>query len=893
MLTARAWPAGDPSGLAGVVRGALFERLGAAGRVTLVSAPAGSGKTMLLRSWIGEARLTDRAGWVSVRRGERDPQRFWIAVLDALRRTRAGLRAVGSLTPAPGLDGGAIVERLLDDLASLEEPLWLVVDDLHELGDDDETLRQLGVLVLRAPPALRFAFATRRDLRLGLHRLRLAGELTELRAADLRFTIAEAKALFDAAGVILPEPALTLLHERTEGWAAGLRLAALSLAGHPDPEGFAAEFGGSERTVAEYLLHEVLERQPDDVRRLLLRTSILDRVNGPLADLLTGRSGSERILQELEEAGAFVVSLDSARCWFRYHHLLSELLALELRRTTPDEVDALHATAAAWFAEHGDPAAAVRHAQRAGDWATAAGVLADNVLALWVDGRGATVGELLARFPAGVLESDPRLLALRAGREVTRGSLAATERYLARATHRLAAGAGETRGTSQALLAVVGLRLARQRVDLPAAVQAARRLLAPDAGAELHAHRIDDELRTVALLNLGIAESWAARTEDAERHLEYGLALARRARRPYLELGCLANLALARMARAFEPARRASLQAIELARTHGWAEEPTAGIAYTVLGGVLVWQGRLDEAEPWLGHARRALRAELEPAEGLLLRRAHGMLQLARGRDEEALVALRSATRLDELLSAAGAGTRPRALAAHAHALMLQAMLRLGEIEAVEAALAELAPALRDGPEMRKAAAALALARDDPHAATAVLAPVLDGSVASGHRAWPVEALVLDALARDALGDGAGASTALECALDRAEPDGVVWPFVVHRAAALLERHQRHRTTHAALIAEIRTVLAGDRPAPSGESEPLREPLSESELRVLRYLPTNLTAPEIAGELYVAVSTVKTHIQHIYGKLGVNRRADAVGRARGLGLLAPSALTRR
>jgi LuxR family maltose regulon positive regulatory protein len=877
-------PAGDRPARPGVFRGALFERLAAAGRVTLVSAPAGSGKTMLLRSWIADARLTDRVGWVSV------PQRFWIAVLDALRDTRAGSGAVGSLSPAPGLDGGAIVERLLEDLESLQEPLWLVIDDLHELGDP-ETLRLLGVLVLRAPPGLRFAFATRHDLRLGLHRLRLEGELTELRAGDLRFTIAEARDLFDAAGVMLPEPALTLLHERTEGWAAGLRLAAVSLVGHPDPEGFAADFGGSERTVAEYLLHEVLERQSDEVRRLLLRTSILDRVSGPLADRLTGRSGSERILQELEEAGAFVVSLDGPRCWFRYHHLFSELLQLELRRTAPDELAALHRTAAAWYAEHDDPTVAVRHAQQAGDWATAARVLSDNALALCVNGRGATRNELLARFPGRALESDPRLLALLAAREVVHGSLAESERYLSLATQRLAAGVGEQRGSSRALLAVVRLRLARQRVDLPAAVEAASLLLAPDAGAELG---IDDEIRTVALLSLGTAESWAARSEDAERHLESALALARATRRPYLEIACLANLALTLMARSFELARRASLEAIELAEAHGWAEEAIVGIAYTVLGGIQVWQGRLDEAEPWLGRARRALRAELEPAEGLLLRRAYGMLQLARGDDEEAVIALRAAARLQELLGAAGPGTRPQMLAAHAHALMLHAKLRLGELEAVEAALDEMAPELRDDPELRKATAALRLAQDDPQGAAAALAPVLDASVASGHPAWLIEALVLDAIARDALADTAAAEEALERALDLAEPDGVVWPFLVHRPAALLERHQRHRTTHAALIAEIRTVLAGDRPPPpAGESVLLREPLSESELRVLRYLPTNLTAPEIAGELYVAVSTVKTHVQHIYGKLGVNRRADAVERARRLGLLAPSALARR
>ena len=308
-----ALPSGTVGGAAPGVRGGivfrreLFERLGRAARLTQVSAPPGSGKTFLLRSWIGAAGLAEHATWVPVQREERDPQQFWIAVADALRDTAAGSALVRKLTAAPDLDGWVIVERLLKDLSTLGDRLWLVIDDVHELGSA-EALRQLELLVMRAPPELRFVLATRHDLRLGLHRLRLEAELTQIRATDLRFTLDEARRLFDAAGVQLPGPALALLLERTEGWAAGLRLAALSLAGHPDPERFAAEFSGSERTVAEYLVAEVLERQPEQVRRLLLRTSVLERVNGPLADLLTGGSGGERILQDLEDAGAFVMS---------------------------------------------------------------------------------------------------------------------------------------------------------------------------------------------------------------------------------------------------------------------------------------------------------------------------------------------------------------------------------------------------------------------------------------------------------------------------------------------------------------------------------------------------------------------------------------------------------
>jgi LuxR family transcriptional regulator, maltose regulon positive regulatory protein len=289
-------------GARGIVsRTGLWERLGAPARVTVVAAPAGSGKTVLLRSWIDEAGLAERTAWVAVGRDERDPQRFWLSVVGALRQTSAGSALVRELTAAPDLDGWAIVERLLTDLAPLADRLWLVIDDLHELGAA-EARQQLELLVMRASAKLRFVLATRHDVRLGLHRLRLEGELTEIRAGDLRFSRAEARALFTAAGVELTGPALGLLYERTEGWVAGLRLAALSLAGHPDPERFAAEFSGSERTVAEYLLAEVLDRQPEEVRRLLLRTSVLDRVNGELADLLTGAaagSGCCRIWRTL------------------------------------------------------------------------------------------------------------------------------------------------------------------------------------------------------------------------------------------------------------------------------------------------------------------------------------------------------------------------------------------------------------------------------------------------------------------------------------------------------------------------------------------------------------------------------------------------------------------
>ena len=387
-----------------------------------VSAPAGSGKTFLLRSWIAAEGLGDRTAWVSVGRQEHDPQAFWLSVLDALRETQVGSERVRELTAAPDLDGASVVRRLLEDLASLDARVWLVIDDLHELRAE-EAVHQVELLLGSAPPQLRFVLSTRRDLRLGLHRLRVEGELTEIRGEDLRFSLDDSRALLEAAGVRLSDGALGSLVARTEGWAAGLRLAALSLARDPDPERLAASFSGRERAVADYLLAEVLERQPEEVTRLLVRTSILERVSGPLADRLTGCSGSERILWALEDAGAFVVSLDAERSWFRYHHLFADLLALELRRTAPQELPALHTIAAEWLAEHGHPVGAIRHAQAAENWGLAARLFADNWRAMRLDGRIATRRELLSRFAADRIATDPELAALAAGDRRMAGSL--------------------------------------------------------------------------------------------------------------------------------------------------------------------------------------------------------------------------------------------------------------------------------------------------------------------------------------------------------------------------------------------------------------------------------------------------------------------------------------
>src|SRR6516164_3270253 len=405
-------------------RGDLLAALdrAAAKKVTIISAPAGSGKTSLLRTWADRPGQPYRLAVMQVQRDQQDAQQFWLALLSAVRQASAATGHAEAPAATPDFNGRAMVDRVLSELASQRGRLILVIDDLHELNCPD-ALAQLTRLLTNLPGDVHAVLATRRDLPLRLHQLRLAGELAEIRAADLRFSERETRELLNASGITLSEAGAALLHQRTEGWAAGLRLAAISLAGHPDPERFVADFSGSDRTVAEYLLAEMLDRQPDDVRDLLLRTSLLDRVNGELADLLTGRTGSERILLELEDANAFVVSLDAERTWFRYHHLFADLLRLELRRRFAGEVPDLHRKAARWLADRGEVVEAVRHTLAAGDWPDAARLVGDHSFRWVLDGQAGTIDAVLQAFPEGAAADHPDLALAHAASELNHGRL--------------------------------------------------------------------------------------------------------------------------------------------------------------------------------------------------------------------------------------------------------------------------------------------------------------------------------------------------------------------------------------------------------------------------------------------------------------------------------------
>jgi LuxR family transcriptional regulator, maltose regulon positive regulatory protein len=851
--------------------------LAAAKKVTIISAPAGSGKTSLLRAWADRPGQQHGLAVIQVQRDQQDAQQFWLALLGAVRHASGATS--GTEPPAATLEfnGRAMVDRVLSELEDHRGRVALVIDDLHELHAP-EALAQLTRLLTSLPPNVHAVLATRRDLRLRLHQLRLAGELAEIRGADLRFSGRETRELLDASGVTVSDAGAALLHQRTEGWAAGLRLAAISLAGHPDPEQFVAEFSGSDRTVAEYLVAEMLGRQPDDVQQLLLRTSLLDRVNGELADLLAGRPGSERILLSLEDANAFVVSLDPERTWFRYHHLFGDLLRLELRRRLPEEVPVLHRRAAGWFAAHGQAADAIRHTQAAGDWTEAARLLADHSFSLSMDGQGQTVGALLRAFPRGA--DYPELALIRAGRDLTRGHLDEVAAHLTVAEAYAATTPPDRQRRLRVAIASLKLSLAARRGHLAGVTEQASFLASPVTGQSEEDIALGNDLRAVALMNLGTAEA-SLGLADAEGHLREGAVLARKIGRPYLEVRCLVQLGFASKIHPFATVQQRCREAIALAERHGWGGEWMIAPALVTLAGAMAWTGEFDEAERWLQRTMRALQTDTGADIRLLVHIVSGMLQACRGRHHEALQEFTAAEYLGSQL------TDSHALASQVTSWMLATQARLGMTGEARVALAALADERAGSGEIHNARAVICLAEGDPAGALGAVAEVLDGAAPVIGYVTVVETHLLAGLAHRELGDLRAANQATERALALAEADRLVLPFAMTGSRELLEALPRHETTHAALLVDVLDVLHGSSPAAGDQPPPPdAEELSPGELRVLRYLPTNMSRPEIAGELSVSLNTVSTHIRSIYAKLQVRDRSSAVQRARELRLLA-------
>ena len=863
----------------------------AAGRVTVIAAPAGSGKTSLLRAWATRQTARPRLAMVQVQRGGQDAQLFWLALLKAVRELSGTPSGADPAAASPDFSGTAAVDRILAELTELTAPgahIVLAIDDVHELTSPN-TLADLSRLLIGLPPGAHAVLATRRDVPLRLHQLRLAGELAELRATDLRFTEQEARELLAVSGIALSDAGVSLLYQRTEGWAAGLRLAAISLEGHPAPERFVAEFSGSSRTVAEYLVAEMLERQPAEVQNLLLRTSILEQINGELADLLTGRPGGERILLELEDANAFVVSLDSERTWFRYHHLFADLLRLELRRQLPDAVNALHRLAADWFARRGRIVEAVRHRQAAGDWSEAAALLADHSFGLMLDGQEETIQALLRAFPRSVGAGDgqyPELCVVRTIVDLVHGRLDEAAAHLSGTDAGLESVPEERRRKLRVVISSLRLSLARRRGSIADVMRHADFLTSPSGGESDEEIALGSDLRVMALMNLGTVEAWSVALPDGPRHLREGADLARKIGRPYLEVACLAQLGFASKLPLFGSSRERCEEAIALAEEHGWGTAWILAPALVSLACTMVRVGEFDSADRMLQRAGTALRSDSGPAITTMFHLVQGMLHAGRGRQYEAYEEFATALDLQARLA------DQHALTGYVTGWTLAAQARLGSPAEARAGLEALDGALADSAELRNARATICLAEGDPAGALTALEPVVRGGKPAVHVATVVEARLLCALAHRELDDQRAAREAVEHALALAEPERLVLPFLMTGAGGLLETFPRRESAHAALLTDVLDVVRGLSGPGAVEPAPAVQELSPTELRVLRYLPTNLSRTEIARELSVSVNTINTHVRNIYAKLQATGRSTAVRRARELRLLAHGPATR-
>jgi LuxR family maltose regulon positive regulatory protein len=855
---------------------ALLET-GAHGPLTLVAAPAGAGKTTVLGAWTASRRLPGPVAWLSLDSDDNEPARFWSYVLAALRQSGAvpADGALRRLAPRPGADE-PFLPSLVNGLAELPTPVVLVLDDVHELTHA-AVLEGLRFLLRYAPPQLRLVLASRADPPLPLQRMLLSGELTQVRAADLAFTVAEvAELLADhQARPGLSDDDLALLQERTEGWAAGLRLVALSLQRERDPHRFVTELAGDNRSIADYLVGEVLDRLPAELRTFLLRTSVVDELNGDLANALTGRPDGEWTLARLERANAFVVALGSRRAWYRYHELFAGLLRYELRRVAPDEVAGLHRRAARWYGAQGLTLRAVEQELTAGDWRHAADLMAERGLGLVLRGEAATLRQLLGRLPVELVQADPELALLAAADRIASDDLDGASAYLQLARQRAELLDDGRRDRFARTLATCELGLARLAGGLDEVLAAGPRALALTANGGA-----DDDARAVTLAALGWAELWTGDLVGAEAHLREGQAVAVQAGLGLLELDCTSQLAVLHALRGeLGQARRTGRKSLELAEEHAWSSFAQAAGGHLALAWVHYQWNDLAEASRYLEQAAASLPVPKRPLTlGIAIVRAR--LQHARGDLAGALATVRSARR--ELSESRPPGSLWRWL------VVAEAELRVaaGETRQARALLEQLDEGgpLPAGEAVARARAQLA--EGDPDGATETLAPCLAGTGPPGSLSVLVEAYLLDALASDALTDHDRATASLQRALALVEQEGLRRSFLDGGAPArsLLARYRDRIPTFEACIdellrASVEPVSAAGAPLPE-----LIEALTDRERVVLRYLPSMMTYEEIASDLYVSLNTVKSHVQSIYRKLGVSGRRAAVLGAHGFHL---------
>jgi LuxR family maltose regulon positive regulatory protein len=862
-------------------------------KLTLISAPAGFGKTTLVSEWVAQTRHRDPqvlVAWLSLDESDNDPVRFLTYLTASLHQADPDIGANDRNTQ---LSVEATLTALVNDIVRSSHDIILVLDDFQLI--EEATVRDAVTFLLdHLPSTVHVAISSRSDPLLPVARLRARGELTELRAADLRFTPDEAAAfLNEVMGLSLSHEDVAALGRRTEGWAAGLQLAALSLREHSDIAGFITAFTGSNRFIIDYLIEEVLQRAPESVREFLGNTAVLDRLRGSLCDAVTGHSGGSDMLEYLERANLFVVPLDDRREWYRYHHLFADVLRSRLLAQGPEHVSALHSRASVWFEMNGFPEEAVRHAFAASDFERAARLIEATIPSIRKSRRDATLLSWLTMLPKESIARRPVLGVFSAWSSLVAGDVDAVEPQLTAAERMLSplgdegmpahdSEPSEELRNLPVTIAIYRAAVALAKGDLTGTNEHARQAMDHSSP--------DDHLgRGAAAGLLGIA-SWA--TGDLEaglRAFEESSARLRRAGNLTDALSTtivIANMLaplgrLRETQRAYEEALR---EAIEL----GNGGEPTAdlhaGISYVLL--------ERDQ----LSLAREHLAASEALGEGAFSHEhryrwfiAMAKVRLALGEHDAAVDLLMEAERhyrpgfFPEVSPIGAMKARVRIVQGRlADALTwveeqglssTDELTYLDEFEHIT-----LARVLITQHRAGNASGAI-------QEATALLGRLLVAAEAGGRTGTVNEILVLQALALEAQGETALALGPLERALDQAEPEGYTRLFVDEGPPMLrLLRAAAGGSIRPEYVRRLSQALRQKEGTDQME-RPIADALSERELHVLRLLATEMTGPEIARELYVSLNTMRTHTKHIFAKLNVTSRPAAVRRAEMLGLI--------
>jgi LuxR family maltose regulon positive regulatory protein len=877
-----------------VARPRLTERLGEATlpALTIVAAPAGFGKTTLLADWFTAPSSPHRSkAWLSLDGNDNDPVLFWSYVIAALQTTAsaAGERALGLLRSSQPLE--SVVASLLNDLSGIDDDLVLVLDDYHVI-ESAPLHGTVAFLLEHLPPHVHLVLGSRADPTLPLARLRARGELLEVRAADLRFTADESALYFnEAMGLHLTTDDVDALEARTEGWIAALQLAALSMQGRDDTAGFIASFAGDDRFVVDYLAEEVLERQPDDVRRFLLDTALMDRFTGDLCDAVTGRRDGKAMLERLERANLFLVPLDDRRLWYRYHHLFADVLRARMADEQPERLDELHRRASTWYEAAGDQPEAIAHAMAGHDVERAAQLIELAAPSAIQARQETTARRWLMALPDELFARRPVLSIELVGALMVSGEIAGVEEVLQGVERWLEPDADTT-------TAIVFDHEELARLPAQVAVfRAALALIAGDVeGTIAYANRAldvaeaSDHLRRgSAAALLGLAH-WSVGDLDAgTRRYAESIASLTAAGSISDVLGCSLALAdmyitqghLGRAIRTYEAG-------LDLAEQHG-ALRGTADM-HIGLAQVMLERNDLAAATRHLEISTQLGEHAGLPQHAYRWRVAAARLRRAEGELVGAIELLGEAERVYN--TDMSPPVRP------VSAVKAQALLAHGDLAAAQRWVSERGLSADDDLTYLREFEHITLARvltarlatehdgPSPGAAVGLLERLFTLADKGDRTGSAIEILIALSLAHQARGDGSAASATLEQALTLAAPESYVRIFVEDLPA--LTPLLRTTTPHTPAGAHAQRVLAA---APTLEGRPigtvrdgLIDELSGRELDVLRLLRSDLSGPDIARELVVSLHTVRSHTKNIYLKLGVNNRREAVTRAAELGL---------